>query len=185
MSSPLDPELLADPTELAAKLGLAADDPDLVYAVRSASRDFAGAVRHPVRLVTGDTVWLDGTGTTILALPCAPVQAVTLVEVEGTAVTDYEWSQDGFLERCAGWPRRLRAVRVVYDHGWPVVPSDIADAVLQKAEMALNVTPGLSSMTVGGESVTFATRQSASLVGVTDTWTRTVHKYQLNRGDRS
>jgi hypothetical protein len=185
VTAPLDPELLADPAELAARLGLEADDPELLYELRSASREFVGAVRHPVKLVVGDEVRLDGTGTTLLQLPGAPVVAVTTVEVDGAAVTDFEWSEDGMLERDAGWPRKLRAVRVVYSHGWDPVPGDIQDAVLQKAEMALNVTRGLAAMTVGGESVTFAGRQAASVVGVTDAWTRTVQKYQLNRGDRS
>jgi len=183
-----DPELLADPAELAAKLGLAADDPTLLYALRSASRDFAGAVRHPVRHVAAEEVRLDGTGTALLQLPCAPVTAVTTVEVDGAVLaegTDFDWSEDGLLERAGGWPRRFRAVRVVYSHGYTVVPADIQDAVSQKAEMTLNVTPGLASMTVGGESLSFATGSSASVVGVTDTWTRTVEKYQLNRGDRS
>ena len=185
MSAPVDTELLADPAELAAKLGLAADDPELLYELRSASRDFVGAVRHPVMLVVDDDIRLDGPGTTMLHLPCAPVVAVTLVEVDGAAVTDFDWSEDGLLERAAGWARRLRSVRVVYSHGYPVVPADIADAVSQRAEMAINVSPGLSSMTVGGESVTFATRYAASVVGVTDTWRRVVEKYRLNRGDRS
>lgn len=183
--APVDEELLADPADLAAKTGLSAEDPELLAALRSASRDFVGAVRHPVRLVIGDEIWLDGSGTTLLQLPCAPVISVNLVEVAGAVVTDFDWSEDGLLERAAGWPRRLRSVRVVFSHGYLMVPGDIADAVLQKAEMGLNVTAGLSSMTVGGESLTFATRSAASVVGVTDTWTRTVQKYQLNRGDRS
>jgi hypothetical protein len=187
VSAPVDQELLADPAPLAAKLGIADDDPELLYAVLSASRDFVGAVRHPVKLVVDDETRLDGSGTTMLQLPCAPVVEVTTVDVDGTVLAsdEFDWSEDGLLERSEVWPRRLRSVRVVYSHGYVTVPTDIADAVLQKAEMSFNVTPGLSSIIVGGETLTFATRQGASVTGVTETWTRTVEKYRLNRGDRS
>ncbi len=178
-------ELLAVPEDLAGKTGRPADDPELLAELLSASREFAGQVRRPIKLVVGAEFRLDGSGTTMLHLPVAPLAAVISVEVNGTAVTDYDWSEDGLLERAALWPRKLGAVRVVCNHGYTVVPDDIQDAVLQKAEMALNVVSGLSSMVVGGESLTFASRHSGSVVGVTDTWTRTVEKYQLNRGDRT
>ncbi|MDX3661322.1 mobile element protein [Streptomyces sp. ID05-26A] len=182
MPAPADPELLADPQELATRTGRAADNTELLERLRSASRKMRGDLRHPVRLVENDVIVLDGTGTSTLLLPVAPVTTVTSVKVNGSAVTDYEWSADGILERAAGWPYKLRAVEVVCTHGyaWEVLPRDIQDAVLDRAETGLNVTAGLRSMTVGGESVAFFEGG-----GVTQDWLDVVARHQLNRGDQS
>ena len=73
---------LADPADLAALLKKPADDPQLLAALRAATRRFRGQVRHPVSLVTDDTTFLDGTGKAVLQLPATPVLAVNAVEVD-------------------------------------------------------------------------------------------------------
>lgn len=182
MPAPLDVELLADPGELATRTGRAADNPELLQRLKSASRKMRGDLRCPVRLIENDPIVLDGSGISTLLLPVAPVTAVTLVEVLGAAVTDYEWSADGILERAEGWPDRLRAVRVVCSHGypWEQLPRDIQDAVLDRAEIGLNVTAGLRSITVGGESLGFFDG-----AGVSQDWLDVVARHRLNRGDQS
>lgn len=177
-------DYLADPEDLAAWLGVPATDPKLLQALAAASSRFRGAVRHYVSFVAGDTVTLDGNGKESLLLPAAPVTAVTSVVLDGeplTYGTDYEWSQDGFLRRVGGyWPNRLRCVEVVWSHGYEPVPEDIAEVVIDQARAQYAVRPGLTSMTVGGQSVAFGAQAS---IGVTAQWTTMVEKYRLNSGD--
>lgn len=187
MSAPVVTELLADPIDLAALTGLPADDTRLLAALLTASRRFVGAVRHPVRLMVDDEIVLDGNGTTTLLLPAAPVTDLAVVEVAGAELdpADYAWSADGLLEREAGWPRARRVVRVVYSHGYDPIPGAIADAVLSAAHIALNTEPGLSTMSVGGMSMSFSTTYGASVAGATDAWSQAVETYRLNRGERA
>jgi hypothetical protein len=180
-------DLLADPVELAEWLNVDVSDPLVTAALRAASRRFRGAVGHHVSKVVGDTVTLDGDGTRVLLLPAVPVTAVTSVTVTGTALvagTDFEWSDDGMLERLngCGWPCRYRSVTVVYDHGWDPVPEDIQEAIIDQARSGYRVLPGVQSIQAGGESVTFG---AAASVGVTSQWTKAVTRYRINRGDRA
>lgn len=178
-------EPLADPAELAASLGVAADDPKLVWALTAASRRFRGAVRHQVSLVSGDEVTLDGNGCESLLLPAAPVVAVESVTLDGGVLvegTDYSWSGDGFLRRLNGcWPDRLRCVTVVYDHGHDPVPEDVQEVVIDQARAMFRIDPGVQTKTVGGQSVTFGVQAA---IGVTAQWTAAVEAHRLNRGDR-
>lgn len=178
-------DLLADPAELAASLGVAADDTKLLWALNAASRRFRGAVRHPVSLVAGDAFTLDGNGSESVLLPAAPVLAVTSVTLDGTALvegTDFDWSADGFLRRLTGcWPDRLRCIRGSYDHGYAAVPEDIQEVVIDQARALYRIDPGVQTKTVGGQSVTFGAQAAT---GVTAQWAAAVERYQLNRGDR-
>lgn len=170
--------LLADPAALALWSGRNKDDPKIVEALKSASTRFRSAVRHPVSLVANDEVWLDGTGTMLLLLPAAPVIGAPLVEVGGRAVADFTWSRIGVLHRLARWPNRLGCVRVIYSHGHAEVPDDVAEAVLHEARYLLAAEPAVSSMTVGGESVSFA-----SAAAMPQVWRDAVANHTL-RGDR-
>ncbi|GAA1961881.1 hypothetical protein [Amycolatopsis minnesotensis] len=171
--------LLADPAVLARWTGRETDDPAVLDALTSASARFRGEVRHPVSLVADEEVRLDGHGGTVLTLPAAPVVAVRVVEVRGKPVTDVTWSRQGQLRRAKCWPDELDAVRVVYSHGYDPVPEDVAEAVLTEARFLLTVQPGIASMTVGGESLSF----SAPAAGMPRAWTRAVDRYRINRGD--
>lgn len=179
---------LADPAELATWLGVPATDAKLLAALEAASRRFRGAVRHPITMVVGDAFTLDGTGRRSLLLPAAPVSAVTSLTLDGTTLVegeDFEWSADGYLRRlprgCV-WPDRLRCVEGVYSHGYETVPEDIAEVVIDQARTMYRVQPGVQSVQVGGQQVTFGAQ---SAVGVTAQWSAVVEKYRLNRGDRS
>jgi hypothetical protein len=176
-------EFLADPAELAAKLGRSEDDPKLLYALRAASRRFRGQVHHPVTFVADDVVVLDGSGRASLLLPVWPVTAVSAVVLDGTELvegTDYSWSDAGILRRlgCLHWPDRLRCLQVTYSHGWPVddIPGDIQEVVNERAEAALNIVVGVQSKAVGGQSVTFGAQAAA---GATEAWTKAVEKYKV------
>lgn len=146
-----------------------------------ASARFRGAVRHPVSLVEDDEVWLDGDGSGALLLPAAPVVDIDRVEIDGEPV-EVEWSQAGVLRRIhERWPARLRAIKVVYTHGYADIPTEIQEAVLSMARYLAIVQPGVSSMQVGGQTVS----TSASNAGETvmAPWDTVVGAYRLNRGD--
>jgi hypothetical protein len=177
-------DYLAEPADLAVWLGVPADDPKLLQALASASSRFRGAVRHHVSFVAGDTITLDGNGKESLLLPAAPVTDVASVKVDGEELvydTDYRWSADGFLRRVgACWPDKLRCVEVVWSHGHETIPDDIAEVIIDQARAQYAVRPGLTSMTVGGQSVAFGAQAS---IGVTAQWAAAVEKYRLNWGD--
>jgi hypothetical protein len=177
-------DYLANPADLAVWLGVSADDPKLLQALAAASSRFRGAVRHHVSFVASETVTLDGNGKESLLLPAAPVTAVASVTLDGEALvydSDYRWSGDGFLRRVgASWPDKLRCVEVVYSHGYTQIPEDIDEVVLDQARAQYAVRPGLTSMTVGGQSVAFGAQAS---IGVTSQWATAVEKYRLNHGD--
>ncbi|MFF9568497.1 mobile element protein [Streptomyces sp. NPDC014685] len=176
-----DDDYLADPADLALILGKPADDPKLLLRLRQASARFRGAVRHRVTLVTDDEVTLDGTGRESLLLPVWPTVVVTSVHLDGvllTEGTDYQWSHDGILRRlgCGYWPDRLRCLRVVYTHGWAVVPEDIAEVVLDKAAAMDAIPIGVASKAVGGQSVTYGAQQA---IGVTEQWSQAVERHKI------
>ncbi|MBP5922178.1 MULTISPECIES: mobile element protein [Streptomyces] len=174
-------EYLADPAELAEKLGRDEDDPKLLYALRAASRRFRGQVGHAVIPVTTETVTLDGTGRESLLLPVWPTTAVQSVELEGVELvegTDYDWSDAGILRRlgCRVWPDKLRCLEVGYSHGFATSPEDIQEVVLERAEAAFTIPVGVQSKAVGGQSVTFGA-QAAS--GSTEAWTKCVARHAV------
>lgn len=184
MATPTPEEFLADPAELAAKLGRSEDDPQLLYQLRAATRRFRGQVRHPVTFVADDVVVLDGSGRQSLLLPVWPVTAVSAVVLDSTELvegTDYSWSDAGILRRlgCLHWPDRLRCLQVTYSHGWngwDEIPGDIQEVVLERAEAGLTIPVGVQSRAVGGQSVTFGAQAAA---GATEAWTKAVDHYKV------
>ena len=90
---------------------------------------------------TTETIYLDGSGTDLMFLPQRPVSAAGTVEVNGTAVTDYTYTESGKLIRTsddeptwstwgqtyqpvAYWPEGRQNVSVTYTHGGSV-PNDV------------------------------------------------------------
>jgi hypothetical protein len=176
-----DEVFLADPAELAVRLGRSEDDPKLLQALRSASRRFRGQVGHTVVPVTTETVTLDGNGRESLLLPVWPTTAVQTVVLEGVTLvegTDYDWSDAGILRRlgCRVWPDKLRCLQVGYSHGWATTPEDIQEVVSERAEAMFTIPVGVQSKAVGGQSVTFGA-QAAS--GSTEAWTKCVARHAV------
>ncbi|WP_319061426.1 hypothetical protein [Streptomyces europaeiscabiei] len=93
-------------------------------------RDAAGS---PISEITS-TVKLEGSGGR-LRLPGWPVTAVSAVEIDGEAVTDWKL-RSGALTRSCGFPDGSE-VEVTYTHGLPEVPSDIVDLVCRLAGQQL------------------------------------------------
>ena len=179
-NTPVLPDL-AEAEHLAILCGVDEDDEKVALALRRASARFRGAVRHPVTLVEGDTVELNGDGGKSLHLPAAPVHGTPTVTVEGEPVTDFTIDRNaGILHRRYGWPKQLGAITVTYDHGYKTVPPDIEDAVLEQAHTIYSVLPAVQQMSQGGRSITFSLNAAT---GVTQRWADTVAKYKLNGGD--
>ncbi|HLL68816.1 MAG TPA: hypothetical protein VK453_24345 [Micromonosporaceae bacterium] len=105
------------------------------------------------------TFVVDGSGTTLIGLPTLHLTAVTEVRIDGLALepAGYAWSENGLLQRRAGWPRRFRCVAVDCAHGYGQVP-DVVRAVVLALAGRLHTNPDrLVSKTVGGISRTYAT----------------------------
>jgi HK97 family phage major capsid protein len=199
---------LALVSELAGITGRSPSDQNLVGAIRDASRRFRGAVHHDVTLTVGETVEAIGDGSTILLLPAFPVvidpdatpALLLTVTVDGTelvAGSDYRVDKTrGILERVGYrfWPRGIGRVEVTYSHGYERtvvaaagsdperlegVPEDIQAAILGMAQILLNVTPGVQSKTVLGDTTQFG---AASSVGATQEWVTAVENYKLRYG---
>lgn len=182
MADPLPP--LADADDLATKLDVPATDGKLLLALKRASDRFRGAVGHPVTKVEGDTIELDGNGSHSLLLPAAPIIGTPVVTVDGAAVSDFSVSRSrGMLRRRSTvWPDDLGNIEVTYDHGYEDVPGDIADAVLEQAELQFQILAGVAQMSLGSESFAFGAQAT---VGITQRWADAVATYQIGRGDRS
>lgn len=170
---------LASASDLATILGTTAGDPNVILAIRRASDRFEGAIGYPVGLVEDDEIQLAGDGSRVLLLPSCPIIGTPVVAVDGEAVTDFEVGRKaGVLRRKAGWPDGLDNIVVTYTHGWTVVPGDIADAVLEMAE--IDSRPhGVASVASGSESIGIAVTIQT---GVTQRWSDAVEKYRLKDG---
>ena len=120
------------------------------------------------------TVELEGSIDVWLRPPGVPITAVSTVEIDDVAVTDW-LLRSGALWRELGWASSLRWARprpskvvVTYTHGLPNVPADIIDLTCRLAAAALVAwrgSPdgaGLAStgterqVTLGDYSVTYA-----------------------------
>lgn len=182
--------LLASAEELSARTGLPATDVTLLDALRDASRRFVGEVGHPVVLTEHEFVELDGPGTGVLSLPAAPVTApLYLLAVDGRplrAGIDYTLSRALGLVNLKGgrlFPRDFGCIQVEYSHGYTrevgsasrpgSIPTDIQGAVLEAAEIRLNVEAGVVSRTVLNDTVQFG----SSAVGATQRWSDAVNRY--------
>ncbi|MFF2640318.1 mobile element protein [Streptomyces niveus] len=172
---------LAEPSELAVFLKLPADDPRLLAALRAATRRFRGAVRHPVSLVTEDTVFLDGSGRPTLHLPAAPLVHLHEVAIDGEVLTGVKAKRrSGVLLHPSGcWPDWAE-ITVVYDHGLNPVPEEVAEVVIDQARAIYRLDPAIQQITTGSESVSFA---ATAAVGITSQWQAAVDAHRLNRGD--
>jgi len=176
----LELPLLADPVDLAVRLGKPGSDPGVALALRMASERFRGQTRNPISLVEDDTIVLDGAGARVLRLPVWPVRSVTRLTVAGQTVLDPEWSEAGLLRLPSRFPDVWRSIEVVYTHGFDVTPGDVQEVVLDQAASISEASPWLSQVTSGQEQVAMA---SAATVGTTSQWARAVGRYRIG-GDQ-
>jgi hypothetical protein len=114
------------------------------------------------------TVTLEGVAATRIFLPGQPVTAVSDVEIDGVAVTDYRLT-NGALWRSQGWTGLCEpaAVTLTMTHGLTTVPADIVDLVCRLAAQSLlafrsgDPAPRqLTSERIGDYAVTYADTES-------------------------
>lgn len=98
----------------------------LLASVSAAVREAAGVTISS----TTSTVTVTGSTDRWLRLPGGPVTAVSAVEIDGVAVTDYKL-RDGMLWRASGWsgPCEPADIDVTYTQGYDPVPADIVRLV--------------------------------------------------------
>lgn len=133
----LDP--LATLPDLAAR-GLTVDSSETAIAgvyLDVASTSVREAAGTPISQTTS-TITLEGEAGQRLRLPGPPISAVSVVELDGTVVTDWRLRSDR-LWRADGWTGHdgPSEVEVTYTHGLPAVPADIVDLVCRMVAAAL------------------------------------------------
>jgi hypothetical protein len=128
-------------------------------AIEVASAMVRSYCRSSITHVAGDVAVLQGSHGRRLVLGERPVTAVTAVALDGTLLdpSDFRWQRSGALWRDAGWGGPSHEVEVEYDHGYAVVPADLA-AVTRLAAVRLCSNPEqLAREEVEGYSVLVAT----------------------------
>lgn len=164
------PELLATKAELDLHLDDTLDAEAAAHFLRIASGEVRAYTGNLFDFVEDDVVILNGTGSSVLLLPEAPVSAVTEVLEAAGRTTEaalagpletspvWEWDDDGVLERIDGgvFARRRRWYQVTYDHGFAAVPDEVKAVVLAAAARAIRNPEGLRQETLGRYSYTVA-----------------------------
>jgi hypothetical protein len=147
------------------------EDPTDWKAVR-ALQDASDFVRQytsqVITVVEDDSFDLDGPGRPGLLLPQVPVIevcSVAILDAQGTAGDDldetaYRVDRAGILWRMDGgvWTAGPANIRVVYDHGYAVVPGDLASACFSLAVEnynALATAGGVTSKQLGSFQVAY------------------------------
>lgn len=145
-------------TELATTGDLTAyqaGDPALLLtAAEAAVRTYCGWHIAPSRT---DTLTVDGSGSSVLALPTLYLTAVASITEDGDAVdmTSVDWSTSGVLWRDRPWSSRRRGVAATVTHGYAEPPAEVTAVVLAWAARAKTAPQGIRSETVGSMSVTY------------------------------
>jgi hypothetical protein len=130
---------LASVADLTAR-GVTLDPSEVAFVnvtLDSASAVVRDAADSPISETTS-TVTMPGDLGQWLRLPGLPVQAVSAVLLDGTAVTDWKL-RSGSLWRASGWQSgdAPSEVTVTYVHGLPEVPADVVDLVCRMTGQAL------------------------------------------------
>lgn len=176
--------MLCSASDLATATGLAEDDPLLVLAQKRASGRFRLEAGHSVSQVTADEVRLNGTGTTILLLPGAPVTGDVTVEIPATGTVETYTDangleidrQAGILYRAAGWPRGLGNIKVIFTHGYETIPEGVEDAVLEHATTLALTYAHIQQEGNGSNTVGYG---AAATIGITQKWANAVASVKL------
>lgn len=138
--------------------------------LRLASGEARGYTGNGFDWIEDDVVRLNGTGTSVLLLPEAPVADVSeLVQAVGLAAEvilespvdtspAWEWDEDGVIERIDGgvFARRRRFYQITYSHGFEVVPDEVKAVVLRIAARGFESPDGIRQEALGRYSYTLA-----------------------------
>lgn len=194
------PDLLATATELESFLELDSGTIDTDRAelfLELAGGEVRAFTGRTFDAVEDEQVILDGTGTSVLELPEAPVRDVTeVLEAYGTddvealdgpdsASPVWEWRASGVLRRVDGgvFTDRSRWYAVTFDHGFAVaVPDEVRSVVLRMAARTYNNPDGIRQETIGRYSYTVA--GEAAGMGLYAPDRRSIEHLRIRRRDR-
>lgn len=159
-------ELLAEPVELRRWLELDDDDTDALSDERATlllegvSRAVLTYCRRAAFASTAVTVRVDGSGTSTVLLPGAPVTEVASVvedpDGEATDLDALEFTSDGILVAPGRFARRARWYEVTFTSGYAEVPEDVRNVVLRVAARAVTNPEGLATEGTTGYNAGFA-----------------------------
>lgn len=144
-----------------------ADDPRLELLMDGASAAVRRYARWHIAPVVRETITVTdhfGGGRLDVLIPSGKVRDVTAVRVDGRAVTDYAWDEDGAV--WAGWlsagPHRIE---VDLEHGYHLseVP-ELASVVVQVSALAASSPKGATRERAGQVSIDWA-QTSAGVAG--------------------
>jgi hypothetical protein len=173
----------------AERRGVDEDPTDLkaIRALADASAFIRGYTHQQITLVEDESFALDGTGRAGLILPQVPVVEICEVstldaENTPTEVTSYRCDRAGILWRMDGyaWPIGHANVVVSYDHGYDVVPADIAGVCYDLAAENYVATGAgeVTGETIGNYQVTYAA-ESVGTSGLNEYCLRVLESYRV------
>ena len=116
-------------------------NPYAEQALASASKTVRNLCGWHIAPKVTEALRVDGRGGTILQLPTLHLIGIGSLTETGSALTpdvDFEWSENGVLERHPGWSRRRRGIIATVEHGWELdqVP-EVVDLVCTLAARGL------------------------------------------------
>lgn len=151
-------------SEFEAHLGQTVPDDKVAQALQvlaNATAAIRGRTGQTISRVIGDVATLDPRGACVLFLPQKPVEVVSAVTVDGTALVvadDVHWYSDGRLAREpeASWGTKRQSVAVTYTHGFDPVPQRIKEICLAHAAREYENPVAVSDESLGPLARTFA-----------------------------
>lgn len=186
-----EPDLLLTPEEVQAVTNetLSAEQAASISAqATDAVRDHCGwRIARPA----DETFNLSSRGGHLLFLPSLQVNNVASLTENGqplTAGTDYDWDENGTLERLDGrWKRGRRNITITINHGYETCPGGIAQAIAAAVARGVLVPAGgIASETAIGQSIVYSRMSAGGLAAgamfVDDEITRLdVHRLKAHR----
>jgi len=115
-----------------------------------------------------ETLTVDGSGSSLLALPTLHLTALSSVTEDGEVVDldDVQWSTVGLLTRATAWTTRLNGVSATITHGHTTAPAAVVGIVLMAAARASASPTGVVREQVGEFSVTYSQHSPNQAGGV-------------------
>lgn len=110
-----------------------------------------------------EAVTVDGSGGPVQMLPTLRLTAVSSVVNDGATVTDFQWSEVGFLRLPAGrFTSKLRGVVATITHGFTDVPVELVQVVIDAAVVGMATSgSAVQSESAGPFSVSYRAAESA------------------------
>lgn len=146
--------------ELASRLGVEFSSEDSTRAdglLETASGLIKDVAKQDLELVEDDVLTRRGVNADRFRLPQRPVEAVTLVKLDGEtlAADEYYLAGDQLVKTTGVWGSPLQELEVTYTHGYAAMPESLK-AICIEAVVRVWVNPGaVQSENYGGESVNY------------------------------